>query len=214
MTHKLPELPYDYDALEPHIDEQTMRIHHDKHHQGYTDKFNAALEKADANEYRIHGAKLSSMAPEELLQHINLVPDLVIEDIANNGGGFVNHKQFWTAMSPNGGGEPAGALKAAMDESFDGFEKFKQEFSDAASSVFGSGWAWLVVTPEQELDVVSTANQDSPYMSGFTPILGLDVWEHSFYIKYQNRKGDYIDAFFNVIDWEEINRRYGEAVRN
>lgn len=213
MTHKLPDLPYDYDALEPHIDAQTMKLHHDKHHAGYTKKFNNALEQADAAGYTIHGKQLSDFEAEELLMHINLVPDTVIESVANNGGGYVNHKLFWTVMSPAGGGEPSGVLQAAIDESFGSFDEFKEEFVDAAKSRFGSGWAWLVVNPEQELEVVSTANQDSPLMSGLVPVLGLDVWEHSYYLKYQNKRPDYVEAFFNVVNWDEVSRRYGEAVR-
>ena len=213
MTHKLPDLPYEYDALEPHIDAETMKLHHTKHHAGYTKKFNAALEQADAAGYTIHGKKLSSFEAEELLMHINLVPDAVIESVANNGGGFVNHKLFWAVMSPDGGGEPSGELLEAVEESFDSFEGFKEEFSEAAKTQFGSGWAWLVVNPEQELEVVSTANQDSPLMSGLVPVLGLDMWEHSFYLKHQNQKDNYIAAWWNVVNWDEVSRRYGEALR-
>ena len=213
MTHKLPDLPYDYDALEPHIDEKTMKLHHGKHHAGYTKKFNAALKEADEAGYLIHGKKLSAFSPEELLMHINLVPERVIESVANNGGGYVNHVLFWSVMSPSGGGEPSGALQTALEESFGGFKAFKEEFVDAAKSRFGSGWAWLVVTPDQDLEVVSTANQDSPLMSGLVPVLGLDVWEHGYYKLYSNERGKYIDAFFNVVNWDEVSRRYGEAVR-
>jgi superoxide dismutase, Fe-Mn family len=211
MAHELPDLPYEYDALEPHIDAETMQLHHTKHHAGYTKKFNASLEQADAAGYTIHGKKLSSFEAEELLMHINLVPETVIESVANNGGGFVNHKLFWAVMSPDGGGEPSGELLEAIEESFDSFAGFKEEFSEAAKTQFGSGWAWLVVNAEKRLEVVSTANQDTPLMSGLVPILGLDVWEHSYYLKYQNKRPEYVEAFFNVVNWDEVSRLFEKA---
>lgn len=211
MAYELPKLPYDYDALEPHIDEQTMKIHHQKHHAGYTKKLNAALEGAD--KYALHGKKLSEHSAESLLEHINLLPDSLVEAVANNGGGYVNHKLFWDVMSPEGADEPEGALKAAIEENFESVDHFKELFSDAAKSQFGSGWAWLIVNHDKELEVISTPNQDSPLMSGLTPILGLDVWEHSFYKKFGPAKGEYISAWWNVVNWDEVSRRYGEAVR-
>jgi Fe-Mn family superoxide dismutase len=213
MTYELPNLPYEKDALEPHIDGQTMNIHHDKHHAGYTKKLNAAVEEADEAGYTLHGKKLSEHTAEELLMHINLIPETLVEEIANNAGGYVNHSLFWTVMTDNGGGEPEGALKAAIEENFGSFERFKNEFSDAAKGQFGSGWAWLVVNHEGLLDVISTPNQDSPLMTGLVPILGLDVWEHAYYLHYQNKRPDYVEAFFNVINWDEVNRRYGKAIR-
>ncbi len=213
MAHELPELPYDYDALEPHISEEIMKLHHDKHHAGYTKKFNASLTMADEAGYTIHGKKLSEFSAEELLMHINLVPDNLIEGVANNGGGYVNHSLFWEVMSPEGGGAPQGELKEAFEESFDSFEAFKEEFSDAAATVFGSGWAWVVVNPDKQLEIVTTANQDSPYMSGLTPILGLDVWEHGYYKQWGPDRAGYIKAFYNVINWSQVAHRYKQALQ-
>lgn len=213
MTYELPNLPYEYDALEPHIDEQTMKLHHDKHHAGYTKKLNNAIQKADDAGYSLHGKKLSEHSAQDLLMHINLIPDTIVDAVANNGGGFVNHSLFWEVMAENGGGEPEGALQAAIVEDFGSYEKFKEEFSDAAGSVFGSGWSWLVVNQEGSLEVVTTPNQDSPLMTGLVPILGLDVWEHAYYLEYQNKRPDYVSAFFNVINWDEVSRRYGVAIR-
>ncbi|MGV3489061.1 MAG: superoxide dismutase [Tuberibacillus sp.] len=201
MGYQLPDLPYDYNALEPHIDEETMRIHHDKHHGTYVTKVNAALEGHD---------DLASKSIEDLLKDINSVPENIRTAVRNNGGGHANHSLFWQLLSPNGGGAPTGAIADAINAKFGSFDKFKQEFSDAAANRFGSGWAWLVVN-NGELEVTSTPNQDSPYMDGKTPILGLDVWEHAYYLKYQNRRPDYISAFFNVINWDEVNKRYEAA---
>lgn len=200
MAFELPKLDYAHDALEPHIDKQTMEIHHGKHHAGYTSKLNAAIE----------GTDLDGKTIENIL--INL--DLSNSAVRNNGGGFYNHKLFWKVMSPNGGGQPEGELAKAIDESFGSFEAFKEAFSKAAATQFGSGWAWLTVHTGGKVEVSSTANQDNPLMpnvgQGGTPILGLDVWEHAYYLNYQNRRPDYIDAFFEVINWEEVAKRYSE----
>ena len=200
MAFELPKLDYAHDALEPHIDKQTMEIHHGKHHAGYTSKLNAAIE----------GTDLEGKTIENIL--INL--DLSNSAVRNNGGGFYNHKLFWKIMSPNGGGQPEGELAKAIDESFGSFEAFKEAFSKAAATQFGSGWAWLTVHTGGKVEVSSTANQDNPLMpnvgQGGTPILGLDVWEHAYYLNYQNRRPDYIDAFFEVINWEEVAKRYSE----
>ena len=196
----LPKLPYEFSALEPHIDARTMEIHYTKHHQGYTDKLNAAVE----------GSNLESQSIEEILAHVSE------ESVAvrNNGGGFYNHSLFWSVLSPDGGGEPTGALAEAITETFGSFEVFKTQFSDAAAGQFGSGWAWLVVN-NGELSVGSTPNQDNPLMdiTGLdgVPILGLDVWEHAYYLNYQNRRPDYINAFWNVVHWEEVARRFKAA---
>ena len=197
MAFELPALPYAYDALEPHIDARTMEIHHSKHHAGYTNKLNAAIE----------GTELASMSIEEILaSHTDNV------GLRNNGGGYYNHNLFWTVMSPNGGGEPEGDLAKAIDTSFGSFDSFKEKFSNAAATRFGSGWAWLCVHPGGKLEICSTANQDNPLMPGVgcsgTPILGLDVWEHAYYLNYQNRRPDYIGAFWNVVNWDEVARRY------
>lgn len=201
MAYQLPELPYAYNALEPHIDEQTMRIHHDKHHGGYVNKVNAALEGHD---------DLASKSIEDLLKDINSVPENIRTAVRNNGGGHANHSLFWEVLSPNGGGEPTGAVGDAINSKFGSFDKFKEEFSNAAANRFGSGWAWLVVN-NGDLEVTSTPNQDSPYMEGKTPILGLDVWEHAYYLKYQNLRPDYIKAFFNAVNWDEVNKRFEAA---
>tara|TARA_B100000497_G_C7574923_1_gene346281 strand:+ start:214 stop:807 length:594 start_codon:yes stop_codon:yes gene_type:complete len=194
MSFELPQLPYAYDALEPHIDARTMEIHHSKHHAGYTAKLNAAIE----------GSDLAHKSIEDILDG-ELSPA-----VRNNGGGYYNHCLFWTVMSPNGGGEPSGDLANAINEAFGSFEDFKTSFSNAAATQFGSGWAWLCVK-DGKLSVCSTANQDNPLMKsgcGGTPILGLDVWEHAYYLNYQNRRPDYINAFFNVVNWEEVDRRF------
>lgn len=200
MAYTLPDLPYDYDALEPHIDERTMKIHHTKHHQGYTDKTNAALK----------GTDLTDQPIEKVLQNINDVPEEVREKVRNNGGGYANHKLFWTVLSPNGGGNPTGEIADAINEHFGSFEKFKTEFSNAATGRFGSGWAWLVVN-NGSLEVTNTLNQDSPYMDGLTPILGLDVWEHAYYLNYQNKRGEYVNHFWSVVNWKQVNEYYQEA---
>lgn len=201
MAYELPDLPYDYDALEPHIDERTMRIHHTKHHQGYTDKVNAALEGSDFEDLPI----------EEVLQRINEVPEDIRQAVINNGGGYANHSLFWTILSPNGGGQATGDIADAIDEEFGNFADFKEEFSDTASGQFGSGWGWLCVDKDGGLKVVSTPNQNSPYMDGLTPILGVDVWEHAYYLHYQNKRGDYIDSFWNLVNWDQVNENYADA---
>lgn len=201
MAYKLPQLPYDYDALEPHIDERTMKIHHTKHHQGYTDKVNKALE----------GHEFADLPISEVLKRINEVPEGKRQAVINNGGGYANHKLFWTILSPNGGGEPTGELADAINDTFGSFNSFKEEFTNTATGQFGSGWGWLCVKDDGSLKVVSTANQDSPYMHGMTPILGLDVWEHAYYLNYQNKRGDYAGAFWNLVNWEKVNEYYNDA---
>ncbi|WP_454254562.1 superoxide dismutase [Pseudomonas sp. Marseille-Q8238] len=198
MSYTLPALPYAYDALEPHIDAQTMEIHYSKHHQTYINNLNAALE----------GNVLAELSVEALLGRLDQVPQALRAAVINQGGGHANHSLFWAVMSPQGGGEPAGALADAIETQLGGFASFKEAFTKAALSRFGSGWAWLSVTPEKTLIVESSANQDSPLMHGNTPILGLDVWEHAYYLRYQNRRPEYIGAFYNVIDWAEVARRY------
>ena len=201
MAYTLPELPYAYDALEPHFDARTMEIHHTKHHQGYTNKVNAALEGTD-----MEGKEI-----EEVLSNIDSLPADKQQAVINNGGGFANHSLFWTVLSPNGGGEPTGELAEAINKKFGSFEAFKDAFSTAAATQFGSGWGWLVVDGNGELMVTSTANQNSPIMDGLTPILGLDVWEHAYYLHYQNRRPDYISAFWNEVNWDKVAEYYSEA---
>ncbi len=201
MAFETPALPYAYNALEPHIDEATMKVHHDKHHVGYTTKLNAAVE----------GTEFSSMDPEAIISKLNSVPEKIRTAVRNNGGGHVNHTLFWQIMSPNGGGKPSGELADAIDKTFGGFDQFKEQFAAAATGRFGSGWAWLVVAPGGKLEVTSTPNQDNPLMEGKTPILGLDVWEHAYYLKYQNRRPEYIEAFFNVINWDKVTENYRSA---
>ncbi|MEI4977117.1 superoxide dismutase [Aeromonas caviae] len=203
MSHTLPALPYAYDALEPHIDAKTMEIHHSRHHQTYVTNLNAAL--ADLPE-------LAALPLEALFARIDSLPAQVQGAVRNHGGGHANHSLFWQVMSPQGGGEPDGELAAAIERDLGGLESFRQAFTQAALSRFGSGWAWLVVDGRGKLQVVSSANQDSPLMEGLTPILGLDVWEHAYYLKYQNKRPDYIAAFYNVIDWDEVARRYVVAL--
>lgn len=202
--HTLPQLDYEFAALEPHIDAQTMEIHHDKHHAGYVKKLNAALEP--------HAAEYGDVSVIELLQNISDLPDDIHTAVRNNGGGHANHTLFWSILSPNGGGQPTGDLVEALPAAFGSIAEFQETFNTAAATQFGSGWSWLVVTPEKELAVYATANQDSPYMRGDTPILGLDVWEHAYYLKYQNRRPDYIQAFWNVINWQEVEHRYQAAL--
>jgi Fe-Mn family superoxide dismutase len=197
MAFEVPPLPYDYGALEPHIDEQTMRLHHDKHHQAYVDKANAALEGTDWAETPV----------EEVLRGLERVPEDKRTVVRNNAGGHYNHTLFWEIMGPDGGGEPEGALADAIDETFGGFDAFKQELSDAAVNRFGSGWAWLV-WDGSSLRVTSTPNQDPPILEGQAPILGIDVWEHSYYLKYQNRRPEYVAAWWNVVNWREVARRF------
>jgi Fe-Mn family superoxide dismutase len=199
MSFQLPDLDYPYDALEPHIDARTMEIHHTKHHNGYVSKLNAALEEQK---------DLQGKSLEELLADLNVIPESIRTAVRNNGGGHSNHSLFWRIMSPNGGGEPDGALKDAIDAGFGSFDAFKDLFSKAAATRFGSGWAWLVKKSDGGLDVLSTANQDTPISSGLTPILGLDVWEHAYYLKYQNRRPDYISAWWNVVHWDEVARLF------
>lgn len=199
MAFELPDLPYAHDALEPHIDARTMEIHHGKHHAGYTSKLNAAIE----------GTDMEGKSIEDLLaNHTDN------NAVRNNGGGYYNHDLFWKVMSPNGGGEPSGELADAINDAFGSFDKFKEEFSNAAATRFGSGWAWLCVHNGGKLEVCSTPNQDNPLMPNAgcdgTPILGLDVWEHAYYLNYQNRRPDYIAAFFNVINWDEVAKRYAD----
>ena len=201
MAYTLPDLPYDYDALEPHIDTETMHLHHDKHHATYVSNANAALEKHP---------ELAEKSVEELLAAINSVPEDVQTALRNNAGGHANHSLFWEVLSPNGGGEPTGAIKAAIDEAFGSFDAFKEKFAAAATTRFGSGWAWLVVT-DGKLEVTSTPNQDSPLMEGKTPVLGLDVWEHAYYLNFKNVRPNYISAFWNIVNWDEVNKRYEAA---
>jgi len=203
MAYQLPNLPYAYDALEPHIDARTMEIHHTKHHQGYVTKVNAALE---------NHSDLSGKSIADLLRDIGSVPDSIRTAVRNNGGGHANHSLFWSIMSPGGGGEPAGDLATAISGAYGSFADFRDLFANAAGTRFGSGWAWLVVGSGGGLKVYSTANQDSPYMDGDTPILGLDVWEHAYYLNYQNRRPDYIVAWWNVVDWGAVGRNF-EAAR-
>lgn len=201
MAFQLPDLPYDYDALEPHIDERTMRIHHGKHHNGYVNKVNAALE----------GHEFADLPIEEVLKRINEVPEDIRQKVINTGGGHANHSLFWKIMSPDGGGEPSGEIADAIKGTFGGFDKFKDLFSQTALGRFGSGWAWLVVKADNSLEVLSTPNQDSPLMNGLTPIFGIDVWEHAYYLKYQNRRPDYVEAFWNVVNWDQVNKNLKDA---
>ncbi len=201
MAFKLPDLPYAHNALEPHIDETTMKIHHGKHHAGYTSKLNAAVE----------GTALEGKNIEDILSGVSKHGNAV----RNNGGGYYNHNLFWEVMSPNGGGNPGGEVAKAIDEAFGSFDNFKEEFSKAAATRFGSGWAWLIVDNHGKLAVTSTPNQDNPLMDladkKGTPIMGLDVWEHAYYLKYQNKRPDYINAFFNVINWDAVEKKYQAA---
>lgn len=203
MPFELPDLPYAHDALEPHIDTLTMQIHHGKHHAGYTNKLNAALE---------NHADLASKSIEELLSNLDALPADVRGAVRNNGGGFYNHSLFWAVMSPNGGGEPTGDLAAAITSTFGSFGEFADAFKAAAGTQFGSGWGWLCVDDAGKLVIKATANQDSPISDGLTPILGVDVWEHAYYLKYQNRRPDYLAAFFNVINWDQVAKNYAAAL--
>jgi Fe-Mn family superoxide dismutase len=201
MAYTLPPLPYANNALEPHIDARTMEIHHDKHHNAYVTNLNAALE----------GKGLPEQSIEDLCRNIEKVPEDIRMAVRNNGGGHANHSMFWLIMSPKGGGKPSGNLAAAIDTELGGFDKFKEAFTKAATTRFGSGWAWLSVDKAGKLSVESTPNQDNPYMIGKTPILGIDVWEHAYYLNYQNRRPDYINAFYNVIDWNAVAARHMAA---
>jgi Fe-Mn family superoxide dismutase len=198
MSHVLPDLKYDYSALEPYIDAKTMEIHHQKHHGAYVSKLNAALEGY---------SDLAAKSIEEVLADLNAVPEAIRTSVRNNGGGHMNHTMFWEIMAGNAGGSPEGDLASAIDSSFGGFDKFKEEFASAAATRFGSGWAWLVLDGGK-LKVMSTANQDNPVSEGLKPVMGLDVWEHAYYLKYQNRRPDYIDSWWNVVNWDEVAKRY------
>jgi Fe-Mn family superoxide dismutase len=199
MAFSVPDLPYGYDALEPHIDEATMRVHHDKHHQAYVDKANAALE----------GTEWADRDVEDVLRSLSSLPGDKQGPVRNNGGGHYNHTLFWQMLSPDGGGEPDGDLAAAIADTFGSFDSFQEEFKNAGVNRFGSGWAWLV-RDDSGLAVVSTPNQDSPISDGTNPLLGCDVWEHAYYLKYQNKRPDYIDAFWNVVNWDYVAQRFAE----
>jgi superoxide dismutase, Fe-Mn family len=200
MPYEVPPLPYDYSALEPHIDEQTMHLHHDKHHQAYVDKANAALE----------GTEWADKPVEEVLKNLDSLPDSIRTAVRNNAGGHANHSFFWQIMSPDGGGQPDGDLAAAIEQAFGSFDSFKDELKQGGVNRFGSGWSWLV-HDGSGVAVTSTANQDSPVSDGQVPLLGVDVWEHAYYLKYQNRRPDYIDAWWNVVNWPEVARRFASA---
>lgn len=201
MTYTLPKLSYEYNALEPQIDAKTMEIHHTKHHQAYITNLNAALEKYP---------ELQEESLESLIQNVNNVPEDIRGAVRNNGGGHLNHTMFWDFLSPNKGQQPSEVLMDAIIASFGSFESFKEQFSNAAKTRFGSGWAWLVITDDKSLKVVSTPNQDNPLTDGLIPILGLDVWEHAYYLNYQNRRPDYINSFFEIINWEKVDQLYLE----
>lgn len=201
MPYTLPQLPYAYDALEPHFDARTMEIHHTKHHQAYINNVNAALE----------GSPLADKPIDDLVRELSSVPEAIQGAVRNNGGGHANHSLFWTILSPEGGGTPTGDLAAAIDAKFGSFDAMKEQFSKAAATRFGSGWAWLCVGGDGALLIESTANQDSPLSLGHTPILGLDVWEHAYYLHYQNRRPDYVASFWNLVNWAEVARRYAAA---
>ena len=200
MAYEVPPLPYDYAALEPHIDEQTMRLHHDKHHQAYVDKANGALE----------GTEWADKPIEEVIANLDSLPADKKGPVRNNGGGHLNHSLFWESMSPDGGGAPSGDLASAIDDAFGSFDAFKEQFEAAGVGQFGSGWAWLVLDGGS-LKITSTPNQDSPVTSGATPLVGNDVWEHAYYLKYQNKRPDYLKAWWNVVDWDKVAERYAAA---
>jgi len=202
MAHELPALPYAHNALEPHIDTATMEIHHGRHHNAYVTNLNNALNSAP---------ELASKSVEDLIADLNSVPESIRTAVRNNGGGHANHSLFWKTISPNGGGQPSGALAAAIDAELGGFDKFKETFAAAGATRFGSGWAWLALSKDGKLKVYSLPNQDSPIMEGDTPLLGLDVWEHAYYLKYQNKRPDYIAAFWNVVDWNAVGAIYDAA---
>lgn len=203
MPYSLPPLPYPYDALEPHIDARTMEIHHTKHHQAYINTVNAAIE----------GTPFADRPVEQLIADLQAVPENIRTVVRNHGGGHANHSLFWTIMKPRGGGEPTGALAEAIRSTFGGFDQFRDQFTKAAMGRFGSGWAWLS-WDKGKLIVESTANQDSPLMEGRIPLMGIDVWEHAYYLKYQNRRNEYVAAWWNVVNWDEVARRYQEAIRS
>ncbi|MGY4687766.1 superoxide dismutase [Petrotoga sp. DB-2] len=199
MAFELPELRYSYDDLEPYIDATTMEIHHTKHHGGYVKNLNAALEKYP---------EWASKSIEDILKDLDNIPADIRTTVRNNGGGHYNHSLFWTIMGPNGGGKPSGKLAESIDKTFGSFDKFKEEFSNAAATRFGSGWAWMVLDNYGHLSILSTPNQDNPIMYSLKPVLGLDVWEHAYYLKYQNRRPEYIQAWWNIVNWEEVGKRY------
>jgi superoxide dismutase, Fe-Mn family len=199
MAFEVPPLPYDYNALEPYIDTQTMQLHHDKHHAAYVNNLNNALQNQ---------SQLASWTVEDLVQRINEVPEGIRTAVRNNAGGHINHSMFWQIMKPNGGGDPTGELGSAIQQAFGSFDQFKAAFNDAGVKRFGSGWTWLVLDRSGKLQVISTANQDSPMMDGMFPVMGNDVWEHAYYLKYQNRRPDYLAAWWNVVNWDEITHRY------
>ncbi len=202
MAYELPPLPYAYNALEPYIDEQTMQLHHDKHHQAYVTNLNNALQGQ---------SQFENMPIEELIRRLNDVPENIRTAVRNNGGGHVNHTMFWQIMKPNGGGEPTGELANAINQAFGSFDNFKTQFNDAGAKRFGSGWVWLVLGQNGQLQITSTANQDSPLTDGLYPIMGNDVWEHAYYLKYQNRRPEYLAAWWNVVNWDEIAKRFQQA---
>ena len=199
MAHQLPPLPYDFGALEPHIDAQTMQIHHDKHHGTYVTNLNAAVEKHP---------ELGSKSAEDLIKNLNAVPEDVRTAVRNNGGGHVNHSMFWQIMAAKAGGEPSGKVGDAIKQTFGSFAEFQTKFNDAGTKRFGSGWVWLVRTKDGKLDIISTANQDNPMMEGHWPIMGNDVWEHAYYLKYKNVRADYLKAWWNVVNWNEVDKRF------
>ena len=202
MAYELPPLPYPYNALEKAIDEQTMRLHHDKHHAAYVNNLNAALEGH---------AELAAMSAEDLIRNLDRVPESIRTAVRNNGGGHVNHTMFWQIMSPNGGGEPRGPIADVINSTFGDFETFKKRFNEVGVKRFGSGWVWLIRTRDGKFEVMSTANQDNPMMEGHYPIMGNDVWEHAYYLRYHNRRPEYLEAWWNVVNWDEINRRLEQA---
>ena len=201
MAFEVPPLPYDYNALEPYIDTQTMQLHHDKHHAAYVTNLNNAVKDSE----------LANKNVDDILRNMSSVPDNIRTAVQNNAGGHSNHSMFWAIMKPNGGGEPTGALANAIQQTFGSFDQFKAAFNDAGVKRFGSGWTWLVLDQSGKLSVISTANQDSPLMSGQYPVMGNDVWEHAYYLKYQNRRPDYLAAWWNVVNWDEIARRYQQG---
>jgi superoxide dismutase, Fe-Mn family len=203
MAFELPPLPYPYEALEPYIDTETMHLHHDKHHQAYVTNLNNAVQG--------QSEQLASYSVEDLLRNISQVPDSIRTAVQNNGGGHANHSMFWQLMKPNGGGAPTGEVASAIDQAFGSFDQFKDTFNKAGLARFGSGWAWLVLNQNGQLQVVSTANQDSPLMTGMYPVMGNDVWEHAYYLKYKNVRADYLNAWWNVVNWDEVARRYQQA---
>jgi superoxide dismutase, Fe-Mn family len=202
MAYEVPPLPYAYNALEPYIDEETMHLHHDKHHQAYVTNLNAAIDKHP---------ELGNQSPEDLIRNLNSIPDDIRTAVRNNGGGHVNHTMFWQIMRPGGGGEPTGPIADAINQAFGSFEQLKQQFNDAGVKRFGSGWAWVCRDPDGSLHIESTANQDNPLTDGHAPIFGNDVWEHAYYLKYQNRRPEYLNAWWNVVNWDEINKRFQQA---